>query len=810
MSEAEALLNSLMENIAHHEHPVTDSDSRFVIDPVTREITSAIRKHYIMQGDHNSQVYTFELPRYIDGHDMFMCNQVKVHFNNIAEDEQTENADVADTTPLELNEDESAVICTWSIERNATQLVGILSFGLEYQCVTGDGEVVYEFNTDIYSNVHVKASRDNSEKAISEYSNILEQWRARIFGAGDSVMANIDSIADEQITAIHQQGATQKDILESTGNTQRDAIVAKGAEVLDTIPEDYTATHRMAEESVRKKANAIELESEGDAIFVDDSADAYLLGLKLYGKTTQVTTTGAQLANLPDGEATSAGVVWTCINGAITAKGTTTGTSSTNSSIRCDITGLTGNFTVSGNGSKVEVYVSVTKNGTTSWYMNKTFTLDGTETSAIMYCQVYGEGVAVNETTYPMLNAGDTALPWEPYTGGKPSPNPEYPQELNSIVPTVSIFTSNLLDVHALDRRACSSLEISDDGYTIALTGGTVGPYVSARYTLDDAVVAGLRGQTVTFSVDSIESTQPEASPGVQISVFEGNNPVAYHTLTSEILDRTFTIPDTVTKMELGAYTNNVSVALDTDNEVVITGVSMHIGDRLWEPYKNSQTFATNNPLPGIPVTSGGNYTDTNGQQWICDEIDFERGVYVQRIEEYVANGTPAFIETSDQPGRFSWNCLPKYFATGREVCLCNYAKWRAWGISDYKGDYDYGGVSVTQLYYSPAVSMTADEVNAKFAEMIAKGNPPTVVAQITTPIEIPIDGTAMAAFKALHTNCPNTTILNDAGAWMSVKYNADTKTYVENPKVLKLVDSSTGVVYELKIVDGVIVANPV
>lgn len=49
------------------------------------------------------------------------------------------------------------------------------------------------------------------------------------------------------------------------------------------------------------------------------------------------------------------------------------------------------------------------------------------------------------------------------------------------------------------------------------------------------------------------------------------------------------------------------------------------------------------NPIPlypqdglhGIPVASGGNYTDKNGQQWICDEIDFERGKYVQRVARY-------------------------------------------------------------------------------------------------------------------------------------------------------------------------------
>ena len=43
-------------------------------------------------------------------------------------------------------------------------------------------------------------------------------------------------------------------------------------------------------------------------------------------------------------------------------------------------------------------------------------------------------------------------------------------------------------------------------------------------------------------------------------------------------------------------------------------------------------TLSTPNGLPGIPVTSGGNYTDQNGQQWICDEVDLERGVKVQRV----------------------------------------------------------------------------------------------------------------------------------------------------------------------------------
>lgn len=53
-----------------------------------------------------------------------------------------------------------------------------------------------------------------------------------------------------------------------------------------------------------------------------------------------------------------------------------------------------------------------------------------------------------------------------------------------------------------------------------------------------------------------------------------------------------------------------------------------------YQPYREPQTLTINTPngLCGIPVDTGGNYTDSTGQQWVCDEVNFERGVYVQRI----------------------------------------------------------------------------------------------------------------------------------------------------------------------------------
>ena len=57
-----------------------------------------------------------------------------------------------------------------------------------------------------------------------------------------------------------------------------------------------------------------------------------------------------------------------------------------------------------------------------------------------------------------------------------------------------------------------------------------------------------------------------------------------------------------------------------------------------YEPYRTPQilTLQTPNGLPGVPVSKDGNYTDADGQQWVCDEIDLGRGKYVQRIEEHI------------------------------------------------------------------------------------------------------------------------------------------------------------------------------
>ena len=65
-------------------HAIIDSDARFTINPITRAILNETsRKTILIQGDHNSERYTFEMPMYVEGHDMTLCNRVEVHYLNI-------------------------------------------------------------------------------------------------------------------------------------------------------------------------------------------------------------------------------------------------------------------------------------------------------------------------------------------------------------------------------------------------------------------------------------------------------------------------------------------------------------------------------------------------------------------------------------------------------------------------------------------------------------------------------------------------------------------------------------------------------
>lgn len=168
-----------------HKHSVYDSDLHFAINPITRTITNmSSQKTTLIQYDHNSERFTFELPRYVEGHDMSVCNSIEIHYLNVEAATKMKSEGVYAVTDLQLSpEDENVVICSWLISQNATRLVGSLNFLVRFACVT-DGTIDYVWNTAIFTGIAVSSGIYNGDVIVEQYADILEQWKNEFGNSG--------------------------------------------------------------------------------------------------------------------------------------------------------------------------------------------------------------------------------------------------------------------------------------------------------------------------------------------------------------------------------------------------------------------------------------------------------------------------------------------------------------------------------------------------------------------------------------------------------------------------------------------------
>lgn len=189
-----------------HLHEVRDTDSHFTVDPLTRSIRGGNNaKSILIQYDHNSEVLTFEMPRYIDGHDMTLCNRIEVHYINVNSSTRQQTSGVYEIEDFKVSEDdENVMVWSWLISRNATMYVGPLTFAFRFACLTDD-TVDYAWNTSPYTGLSISSSIYNGEAVIEEYSDILEQWERKI-GVGvedvEQTVTSEDANGVNEITLI--------------------------------------------------------------------------------------------------------------------------------------------------------------------------------------------------------------------------------------------------------------------------------------------------------------------------------------------------------------------------------------------------------------------------------------------------------------------------------------------------------------------------------------------------------------------------------------------------------------------------------
>lgn len=139
-----------------HTHNIIDIDNKFYINPITRAVKNNTGKATLAQNDHNSERFTFEIPRYVDGHDMALCDKVEVHFVNCSTEAETCDG-VYKASDVKVNPaSNDMVIFSWLIAEDATKYAGTLQFLISFVCLDGE-KVSYRWNTAVFKGINVVA-----------------------------------------------------------------------------------------------------------------------------------------------------------------------------------------------------------------------------------------------------------------------------------------------------------------------------------------------------------------------------------------------------------------------------------------------------------------------------------------------------------------------------------------------------------------------------------------------------------------------------------------------------------------------------
>lgn len=519
-----------------------------------------------------------------------------------------------------------------------------------------------------------------------------------------------------------------------------------------------TKTSELVNDSgfITETANALNT-ARGENIYVNNSSNGKLAEFHLFGKAKQNTTQGNQLANLPDAEEYYvSGVNWSCKNGVVKAVGTSYAISpSSIGVINYEIPIESGDYFVSGSSDGATVYVSVKDcDGNVSYYNDKSFTLLGNEQSVKLYCQI-SSGVTVNTTIYPMLNKGTEPLPWESYTGGQPSPNPKYPQEIE--VPSGDVV------VKSLGKQLAKLPDVGEktfNGITWSCKNGVVKANgISTDYSYTNADQVGIM-HTLQLEAGTYFVSGSMGDVIVYVEVTDSNG------IKRHYYSNSFELKDDEQSVRFYCQVHPNKTVDATVYPMLNKGTE----PLPWEPYKETTATIPVTDFAGIPVESGGNYTDSNGQQWICDEVikyADGSGEKIQRIKKKVIKGSNDgywdiqndryFILHGSEDG-FERPINPRFISNVGSVT------YNVLDNGGYGFAYAYG-------YRVRFENMNPENNTLDDLKTYLKENPITTYAVLKEPIHTPLTAEEIAEIEKLHTFNPVTNISNGADCGMSVTY---------------------------------------
>lgn len=579
----------------------------------------------------------------------------------------------------------------------------------------------------------VAADRRAVENTALQFGQFAQSAINAVGRAQEAAVGTVSGEGQRQTTAVQQAGIHAVSDVETAKTTAVQAVTTEGDTQTKRVQDaaagivadrEQIAANKAGVESLQQnKADAIVETAQGETMTLTDSSDKLFRGLRVFGRSTQAKTTGAQLFDVTNVD------MKTILN----IDGTTNANNSIHTSGFIKVSPNT-TYSVSKTRQNRGKFYNLEKKPLTTDKFDFELSNNGdkfTTLESVEYVRfsIY-ETVDLNTL---MMNQGDTLKPYEPYSGGFPSPSPDWEQPIlnagegGSI--KVEVTGRNLLKPNSYNTYY--EFPLKANTVITLMTNGKPSRGGNIKFSAID-------GSTVWFSIDAGQTRVCRSIGNKDVKGF-------YDVL-------------------------NVDGGLE---------YMFAVGDiKNYAPYVEPQslTLTTPNGLPGVPVTSDGNYTDKNGQQWICDERDYGRRKYVQRVEVVKANDltwkADFFGEETNRVYRYSTSAIPDLI--DRLNGLSNCFRYRT-GSSIKANEFvveESGRLRV--VFETPFENIEALMEWFRQKETV-------FYLPKSTPIERDLTPEELAAYSSLHTNYPTTVITNDAGAHMETSYAADTGTYIRN-----------------------------
>ena len=615
-------------------------------------------------------------------------------------------------------------------------------------------------------NSAVTEFEQTKRESLTEIGNLTTNSKKEISDLTETKKTELNKVNDD----ITKNAGELKEAIVNVADAKKEEISQKGLEVLASIPEEFGKVENAT------LIKPTELETE---INLTDSSDMNIQELHLFGRTEQKTTKGIQLLNLKDAKGgTGEGVTYTVnADGSVARKGTATG--------------YVGNVWLRGayyeNTENKEIFlileagktyyikdvvlvngqVSVTsKNKVESNYLvtiNENEYPEGFKVTGIRNpAQTIGK--TYNDIIYPIIAESSTAIEYEEYTGGQPSPNPDYPQEMNCVEnPTVSVAGKNLLVNNAKSKQIRNLIYTVNEDKSISVKGTYE---VGKDVTESDIYLFG------TFNDEGQYVYIPKGRYSINTISVPNGTYIAREKTKGSIINSE-NIIKTLSEQDCYFYSWVFRITKDgTYNSTIYP--QMEVGNTAteYEPYKEIQSAQQTCELSGIGDVKDELIVRADGT-----------GQLIQRLLEEELNDNSDYVTWYANTNTYGFlRKESKWLFRANKI---NIKSNKLKGITKEVGNpgtYDKNGifVDVAGLYIKISKKYLT-EYTVDALKTYLRDNPITVVGLLKEPIVTELSSEEVQKILALHTNKPNTTIWNDQDAEMQVTYVADTKSYIDN-----------------------------